>query len=242
MTDVRIVAFLIKHNWRHSGRPQRRRRFLRRGGPPAACRRAGRVYPEATISRSFELKEFKSGAVRMALEAQVPIIPSSSGAPTGVDQGPSNSWAATRYRSPSGWAPCCPGRHASRTRFVIAGRDDHHAARVQSSIPIRRCPLGAAPPRRWEPTPAEAPIGRPNSRARPPGGRATLMLPALIATDVDGTLLDADEAGHPRTRQAVRARRQRVPSSCWRPAGPALDRPGGRRARVRADGGVRNGG
>jgi 1-acyl-sn-glycerol-3-phosphate acyltransferase len=33
------------------------------------------VFPEATISRSFELKEFKSGAVRMALEAQVPIIP-----------------------------------------------------------------------------------------------------------------------------------------------------------------------
>jgi 1-acyl-sn-glycerol-3-phosphate acyltransferase len=33
------------------------------------------VYPEATISRSFELKEFKSGASRMALEAQVPIIP-----------------------------------------------------------------------------------------------------------------------------------------------------------------------
>lgn len=33
------------------------------------------VYPEATISRSFELKEFKSGAARMATEAQVPIIP-----------------------------------------------------------------------------------------------------------------------------------------------------------------------
>lgn len=33
------------------------------------------VYPEGTISRSFELKEFKGGAARMALEAQVPIIP-----------------------------------------------------------------------------------------------------------------------------------------------------------------------
>ena len=33
------------------------------------------VYPEATISRSFELKEFKSGAARMALEADAPIIP-----------------------------------------------------------------------------------------------------------------------------------------------------------------------
>jgi 1-acyl-sn-glycerol-3-phosphate acyltransferase len=33
------------------------------------------VYPEATISRSFELKAFKTGAVRMALQAQVPIVP-----------------------------------------------------------------------------------------------------------------------------------------------------------------------
>jgi 1-acyl-sn-glycerol-3-phosphate acyltransferase len=42
------------------------------------CLRAGElvgVFPEATISRSFELKEFKSGAVRMALDAQVPIVP-----------------------------------------------------------------------------------------------------------------------------------------------------------------------
>ncbi len=33
------------------------------------------VYPEATISRSFEIKEFKSGAARMAQAAGVPIIP-----------------------------------------------------------------------------------------------------------------------------------------------------------------------
>ncbi len=33
------------------------------------------VYPEATISRSFELKEFKSGAARMAIAADVPILP-----------------------------------------------------------------------------------------------------------------------------------------------------------------------
>lgn len=32
------------------------------------------VFPEATISRSFEIKGFKSGAVRMALAADVPII------------------------------------------------------------------------------------------------------------------------------------------------------------------------
>ncbi|MGH8870111.1 MAG: lysophospholipid acyltransferase family protein [Actinomycetes bacterium] len=33
------------------------------------------VFPEATISRSFCLKEFKSGAVRMARSARVPVLP-----------------------------------------------------------------------------------------------------------------------------------------------------------------------
>lgn len=33
------------------------------------------VFPEATISRSFELKEFKSGTIRMAAMAGVPILP-----------------------------------------------------------------------------------------------------------------------------------------------------------------------
>jgi 1-acyl-sn-glycerol-3-phosphate acyltransferase len=33
------------------------------------------VFPEATISRSFELKGFKSGAVRMAQSAGVPVVP-----------------------------------------------------------------------------------------------------------------------------------------------------------------------
>ena len=33
------------------------------------------IFPEATISRSFEIKELKTGAVRMAAEAGVPVIP-----------------------------------------------------------------------------------------------------------------------------------------------------------------------
>jgi 1-acyl-sn-glycerol-3-phosphate acyltransferase len=40
--------------------------------------RAGEVvgiFPEATISRSMELKEFKTGAVRIAAEAGVPVVP-----------------------------------------------------------------------------------------------------------------------------------------------------------------------
>ncbi|WP_286691054.1 lysophospholipid acyltransferase family protein [Aeromicrobium sp. REDSEA-S38_B2] len=33
------------------------------------------IFPEATISRSMEIKELKTGAVRMAAEAGVPLIP-----------------------------------------------------------------------------------------------------------------------------------------------------------------------
>ncbi len=42
--------------------------FLRRG-------EAVGIFPEATISRSMDLKEFKTGAVRIAAEAGVPIVP-----------------------------------------------------------------------------------------------------------------------------------------------------------------------
>jgi 1-acyl-sn-glycerol-3-phosphate acyltransferase len=43
----------------------------------AACRRGEivGVFPEATISQSFDLKEFKTGAARMAMEAGVPLLP-----------------------------------------------------------------------------------------------------------------------------------------------------------------------
>jgi 1-acyl-sn-glycerol-3-phosphate acyltransferase len=75
MADLKAVNFLIKHA---QAIPVDRRA----GGdsyPIAVERlRAGElvgVYPEATISRSFELKEFKTGAARMAQEADVPIIP-----------------------------------------------------------------------------------------------------------------------------------------------------------------------
>jgi 1-acyl-sn-glycerol-3-phosphate acyltransferase len=33
------------------------------------------IFPEATISRSFEIKDFKSGATRLAQDAGVPVIP-----------------------------------------------------------------------------------------------------------------------------------------------------------------------
>ena len=33
------------------------------------------IFPEATISRALELKEFKTGAVRIAAQAGVPLVP-----------------------------------------------------------------------------------------------------------------------------------------------------------------------
>jgi 1-acyl-sn-glycerol-3-phosphate acyltransferase len=75
MQQVKIVNFLIKHTKTIA--------VDRRAGHHAydeAVRllRAGEMVglmPEATISRSFELKDFKTGAARMALDADVPMVP-----------------------------------------------------------------------------------------------------------------------------------------------------------------------
>ena len=75
MEQVKIVGWLIKHT---GTIPVDRRAGAGAYAVAVERLRAGElvgVYPEATISRSFELKEFKTGAVRMALEAQVPIVP-----------------------------------------------------------------------------------------------------------------------------------------------------------------------
>ncbi len=75
MQQVKVVNFLIKHT---------RTIPVDRGAGADAYAVAVRrlregelvgVYPEATISRSFELKDFKTGAARMAMEAKVPIVP-----------------------------------------------------------------------------------------------------------------------------------------------------------------------
>ncbi|MCV7100994.1 lysophospholipid acyltransferase family protein [Mycobacterium palustre] len=75
MAEVKAVNYVIKH--------ARLIPVDRRAGHDsfevAVDRlRAGELigmHPEATISRSYELREFKTGAARMALEARVPLIP-----------------------------------------------------------------------------------------------------------------------------------------------------------------------
>jgi len=72
---VKVINFMIKHN--------RAIPVDRSAGADAYAVAIQRlregelvgVFPEATISRSFELKAFKSGAARMAVEADVPIVP-----------------------------------------------------------------------------------------------------------------------------------------------------------------------
>ncbi|MCV7343539.1 lysophospholipid acyltransferase family protein [Mycolicibacterium rhodesiae] len=75
MQNVRTVNFLIKHT---GTIPVNRQAGADAYAEAVRTLKAGElvgVYPEATISRAFVLKDFKSGAARMALEAQVPIIP-----------------------------------------------------------------------------------------------------------------------------------------------------------------------
>ncbi len=75
MQRVKIVNFLIKHT---KTIPVDRDAGSGAYGVAVQRLREGEVvgvYPEATISRSFELKDFKTGAARMASEADVPIVP-----------------------------------------------------------------------------------------------------------------------------------------------------------------------
>ena len=75
MADVKAVNYVIKHARLI---PVDRRQGHDAFDVAVERLREGELigmHPEATISRSFELREFKTGAARMALEAQVPIVP-----------------------------------------------------------------------------------------------------------------------------------------------------------------------
>ncbi|HUB56343.1 MAG TPA: lysophospholipid acyltransferase family protein [Mycobacterium sp.] len=75
MQQVKIVNFLIKHT---KTIPVDRRAGHQAYAEAVRLLRAGELVglmPEATISRSFELKDFKTGAARMALDADVPMVP-----------------------------------------------------------------------------------------------------------------------------------------------------------------------
>jgi len=75
MQQVKVVNFLIRHT---KTVPVDRGSGAQAYAQAVRLLRAGELVglmPEATISRSFELKEFKTGAARMAQEAGVPTVP-----------------------------------------------------------------------------------------------------------------------------------------------------------------------
>ena len=116
------------------------------------------MFPEVTISRSFEVKDLKTGAVRLARDAGVPLLPVTvwgtqrlwtkgrprhfagssydAGCPSPCRQGcPSRCHRQrTPRRSLLGWpaacGPCLPGRRAS--------------TREQTGRRVRRAPLAVA--------------------------------------------------------------------------------------------------
>jgi 1-acyl-sn-glycerol-3-phosphate acyltransferase len=75
MADVKAVNYVIKHAQLI---PVDRRQGHDAYALAVERLRQGELvglHPEATISRSYELRDFKTGTVRMALEARVPILP-----------------------------------------------------------------------------------------------------------------------------------------------------------------------
>src|ERR1700730_2971446 len=75
MQQVKVVNFLIKHT---KTIPVDRRSGARAYAEAVRLLRAGELVglmPEATISRSFELQDLKTGAARMALGAGKPKVP-----------------------------------------------------------------------------------------------------------------------------------------------------------------------
>lgn len=75
LQKVPVVGFMMKHN---KAIPVDRSAGAGAYAAAVQALREGEavaVFPEATISRSFELKDFKTGAARMSVEADAPIIP-----------------------------------------------------------------------------------------------------------------------------------------------------------------------
>ena len=76
------------------------------------------IFPEATISRSFELKSFKNGAVRIARQAGVPLVPSL--APRTMSWMVAAPWSPIRPRSWSSSAPRTASSPKKKPAMAVA--------------------------------------------------------------------------------------------------------------------------
>jgi len=75
LRKVKIMAFIIKHCGAIGVDREHGAESYHEAVTALEAGEVVLMYPEATISRSFELKELKSGAARMSIEADVPIVP-----------------------------------------------------------------------------------------------------------------------------------------------------------------------
>lgn len=93
------------------------------------------VYPEATISRSFEIKELKSGAARMAIACDVPIVPHIVwGAQRIWTKGhPKNLWRPKVPISVAVGEPIAPTLPAAELTALLHSRMQHLLERVQDA-------------------------------------------------------------------------------------------------------------
>ena len=174
MTEVKVVSFLIKHT---GTIPVDRRAGAGAYAVAVERLRAGElvaVYPEATISRSFELKEFKTGAARMAHRSAGADHPADRvGCTPALDQGPS---AQARPREDSddrhGRRAAAPGRdHRTDRRRDARGDDDAAARRSAVLRASRGGVLGAAADGRLRADDGRGQVAR-RGRARRAGPQA----------------------------------------------------------------------
>jgi 1-acyl-sn-glycerol-3-phosphate acyltransferase len=91
------------------------------------------VYPEATISRSFEIKECKSGAARMAIACDVPIVPHIVwGAQRVWTKGhPKNMWRPKVPITVAVGEPIMPTLPATELTALLHSRMQHLLEKVQ---------------------------------------------------------------------------------------------------------------
>ncbi len=93
------------------------------------------VYPEATISRSFEIKDFKSGAARMAIAADVPIVPHIVWGAQRIwtKDHPKKMWRPKVPISVAVGEPIMPTLPASELTALLHSRMQHLLEQVQDS-------------------------------------------------------------------------------------------------------------
>ena len=100
------------------------------------------IFPEATISRSFELKEFKTGATRMAAEAGVPLVPAilwgtqrmkTKAHPQDFSRGKTIAITVGEPLHPTGANPVAETAELKATMAPAAGRDDPRLPRRRAA-------------------------------------------------------------------------------------------------------------